>query len=503
MGDKLNHEKIVLTVLCICMSFAFYGMYLQNHYSLDSYGMVHASGWPLFQMLSHGRPFFDIVMYGMFRLGFNPMGHQAFFAVLLILVIAFAVAVMYFKAMERLGKESSMPVKAVVFIACNIAFLNFCFQEWFNFSDGMVQFIGGLFFVVIAVRAILENKWIKTFAFLYIALGFYQAVLGVFISWALLLFAIPYIKEECRLREYARQAAILLLAAASASICNVLTTKLAETLHLVGKVLRSVKFSPGLLLENCKKILDAQCLMFQKGYYHMPDYFLLAVMAMLLVCLAVFMVIRKKYIQAAVTLSIVTVSYSSAYLPFLLSETVSMPPRTLIAIFSSLSAAAIFCAAASQNCHGCQIARIFCGSICGLAVFAVLAVNYVHVQKETLDLFATNELDYYICQQIGYKINQYEQESGQAVDTIQWHTDTSYAARYPHVTTNAFDTNCRAFNVVWSWYGLYEYTLGRTFYIEEMPEEEYSRLFAGKNWDYFIPDECIIFEDNVMYFIIN
>lgn len=499
----ISEEQVIAIAFSICLSFVFYGFYLHDHYSLDAYGMINATEWPFFQMMSHGRPFMDIVMHFLFSIGINPVKYQAMFAILLMLTIAFSIYTVYFEVLAGLKKTPSLFTKIILFGSCCVGFLNFCFQEWFNFSDGMVQFIGGLLFAVLSLRSLSKGKYIRTFILMYVALGFYQAVLGIFITWGLLIIFLQYAIKDKEVKALLKSTVRMLIIAGGASVSNILTTKVAQLLNLVGTILRSVQLSPKLLIENIKRILETQEILFFGGYYHMPQYFLFIILILSVVCLLTLLILAKRFKEIPVFILMILVAYSSSYLPFIFSESFWMPPRTIIAILSSFSVVLILNIAVltefEDNFSVFMAAEILCSGL----VMVLLVVNLVHVQKETIDLFTTNELDYYISQQIGYEIDQYEAETGNVVDTIQWHTDTNYVGSYPHVTTNAFDTNSRAFNVVWSWYGLFAYTLNREFIIEDMSEEDYQRLFGGKNWEYFLPDEELAFEDNVMYIILN
>ncbi len=499
---RVSEERVIVFIVSICLSFAFYGFYFHDHYGLDAYGMFKATEWPLFQMMSHGRPFMDIIMHFLFIIGINPVKYQALFAILLILTITFSIYTVYFEVLAGFRTSLSLFTKIILFVSCSVGFLNFCFQEWFNFSDGMVQFTGGLLFSVLSLRSLSKKKYIRTFVLMYVALGFYQAVLGIFITWGLLVIFLQYVKDK-EINALLKSTVWMFVIAGGASVSNILTTKVAQLLNLVGTILRSVQLSPKLLIENIKRIIESQEILFFKGYYHMPEYFLFVILILSVACLFILLLLVKRFKEIPLFIFMILIAYSSSYLPFVFSESFWMPPRTIVAIFSSFSVVLILNIAVLAEFEDIFFVFMILKTLCGGLAMALLFVNLIHVQKETIDLFTTNELDYYICQQIGYKIDQYEVKTGNVVDTIRWHTDTNYVGGYPHVTTNAFDTNSRAFNVVWSWYGLFEYAINREFIIEDMSEEDYQRLFGSKNWEYFLPDEELVFEDNVMYMIMN
>ena len=96
----------------------------------------------------------------------------------------------------------------------------------------------------------------------------------------------------------------------------------------------------------------------------------------------------------------------------------------------------------------------------------------------------------------------YEAESGQTMDTISWRTDSNWTRSRPEVKYTFMDMNVRAGGRSWSLIDCISYYAGRRFRSEPMPEKVWADHFQGQEWDCFVPEEQIWFEEHTMFLMV-
>ena len=132
----------------------------------------------------------------------------------------------------------------------------------------------------------------------------------------------------------------------------------------------------------------------------------------------------------------------------------------------------------------------------------LLVVNIACIQGIALDQMKVNRQDKREAEEIVRLIREYEEESGQRVDTISWSWDGRYTWTYPEVKYTFMDMNVRAGARDWSLIDCIGYYAGRRFGSATMPGELLAAYFSGQEWDSFQPEEQIHFEGNKMYLMV-
>lgn len=184
------------------------------------------------------------------------------------------------------------------------------------------------------------------------------------------------------------------------------------------------------------------------------------------------------------------------FAPHLVANSVWMPPRSIFSFFALFTFMAVVA--------GYNYTRN--GKSVPLAVPAVLlvlfAANVIVIQGIALDQVKVNRLDKAEAEEIVRYIREYEAESGQVVDTISWCTDSEWTRTRPEIKYQFMDMNVRAGGRSWSLTSCISYYAGRRFRSEVMPDEVRANHFQGQEWDIFVPEEQIWFEDSTMYLMV-
>ena len=197
-----------------------------------------------------------------------------------------------------------------------------------------------------------------------------------------------------------------------------------------------------------------------------------------------------------VTLAVLAVGFLLVFAPHLVANNVWMPPRSIFSFFALFTFMAVV--------TGYNYVRN--GKSVSLAVPVVLLVlltaNIMVIQGIALDQVNVNRLDKAEAEEIVRHIREYEAENGQTVDTISWRTDSEWTRTRPEIKYAFMDMNVRAGGRSWSLIDCIGYYAGRRFRSEAMPEEVWADHFQGQEWDCFVPEEQIWFEDGTMYLMV-
>jgi hypothetical protein len=145
--------------------------------------------------------------------------------------------------------------------------------------------------------------------------------------------------------------------------------------------------------------------------------------------------------------------------------------------------------------------EIFQNAVKGVAflLIAVICVSeYVVFQKCFLERYRCNQADLYLCNIIGEKIKEYEEETGNTVDTLCYYSDM--ARSWQETGYDKTETSIRAQATGWSRTYSINYYLG-TDYKEGEPDAELLEYYKNINWDTYADDQ-LLFEGNTLHICI-
>lgn len=480
---KIFFCTLLGTLLC-------FSIYWQPHYSTDAYMSFLETPFSAKGSLSLGRPFLTLVSYVLSIFHINAVKNQELFFCVLLLSVVFAVSSHYILLVEY-AKGLTVMKKYILYLFCLSAYLNIFVDEWFRFPEAYLMFGLALFCASIGILFFVKDHYAAAFLSLFAALGFYQAVLGIFINWVI---GIIFVRFHDDIRKIVKKVTCCIVMAGTASMINILSTSAFVALGWSNHNPRQASFSIELIWNNIKSIVAAQKTFLINGYSLLPQ-------NLLLICLSILIILlfSSNWKRSLVYAGMLLLLYTSPFLPFIVSGDVWMAQRTVVPYFSIFSViAVVICAENGGTGKKEYVIQAVTGSI-GLCL---LLVNIRAVNKIAVEHISINKIDYALCKSIEQKIVCYEQGTGCIVDTVAIAQDEALTYSYPGITTTVYDTNISALKVPWCLSGLFKYAMDRNIQVISMDEGAFQNWFAGRNWDVHSLDEQIRFQGNIMYFVL-
>lgn len=138
-----------------------------------------------------------------------------------------------------------------------------------------------------------------------------------------------------------------------------------------------------------------------------------------------------------------------------------------------------------------------------LFVGILFFINVYFSQSIAINQYATNRIDQEQVCNICYRIRDYEDENKIKIKKIAFCQDPyPTLGYYGNTKYIAWDLNIREFLVKWGQIEIINYYAKRNFEKIDMTEDIYKKYFIGKKWDYYKPEEQLIFVDDTLYICI-
>ena len=125
-----------------------------------------------------------------------------------------------------------------------------------------------------------------------------------------------------------------------------------------------------------------------------------------------------------------------------------------------------------------------------------LLIQYIYFMNYARDNYIGNYIDKQITLEINQEILNYEEETGNTVDTIAIYRDKTPQYVYPELRASG-DINIKAYSADWCVSRILKLYTGREFNVIEA-NEEIKEQFEQESWDYF-SEEQLVFENNIMH----
>ena len=310
----------------------------------------------------------------------------------------------------------------------------------------------------------------------------YQGTVGLFVAISL----IYIIKYSKNIKEFIVNNVIVALTYGIPALLNFLLVRFFFTNARVGEMIFS---------ESIAKVIDGTKRMLVDSYDLLPKYVFLAVIVIIL-GIIIYKAIRENISTKEKSLKILGAFYLMAgtlfatVAPQMLQDTNSI----WFVARSSYPMAAIIGILGLYLFSKFDIKEIVKDIvICICIVF--LLIQYVYFMDYTRDNYIGNYLDKQVTTQIYQEILNYEEATGNTVDTIAIYRDKTPQYVYPELKASG-DINIKAYSADWCVSRILKFT-GREFKVIEA-NQEIKEQFEQKSWDYFSPEQ-IIFENNIMH----
>lgn len=481
-------------LLCVTVMFGIYVFY--PHYSADDYnnyycpkdiGGAHAYG--------SMRPTVGIACWLLARLGVNFVRDQVFFGIILLLSMAFLTTKLTLVFAGKMNKTQD--IKSMILLNMGSFFLigNAFISEYFWYTSAyigwMIAFTGMTLSITYLVKEDnLAKNSVLSFIWLFIAVGSYQVVAIQYV--AIVLFLV-YIEQNRKINrttfiKLIRSALILM----AAMVCNMIiskpvgimmgypdtgSTRVGFDFHLISSILRDY-------------IVKAQPMIWIDGMGTLPQAsMLIAFVILLLACTVCSKDMALNFIWAAAVCFFVDGMIGAIQI---LQGMFYPTLRTYAPIFSIFTVL-IWMNAYNEHCMN-KVKIVFTTGI------LFLAVNFIEIQVNALDVIKTNTMDQECVRQIDARMQSYENSTGIQITKIGFVPDASRPSKYDDVISNHIigDLGERAFATSWSDCNSIRYYTGRWLQRVNVPEPYASQL-SSQNWATLQLDEQMIFDNDTVY----
>jgi len=483
-------ETYLMRLLFFLIMLCFYGMLIQPHYATDSYSVYFDSdNGALFS--ARYVAFLFIKILALFKI--NVIKTQSIWTFLSIFVASQAVYETVV-AVSRFIKLKSKTIIVAISTAALLMTINIYILEWFLFPESVFPFILGMYITIrgaLVWKEVDIRECILSFICVSIGLCCYQINIGFYVILSAVVIAIKN-NDNLNKKSFFQTLKMLFIAGLAGIINIVFQKAINITLNL--KLERMASFSIEQFINNVIDILSQQDDIWVTGS-HLMKYS----MILFLVCLLFFFIItsvKLKLNKNMYNFLLIIGSYVTCFIFSAVTYYVWLSPRTIACIFTFLSALSILVIDIMNEHNMNKSIKVF-----SVILILFLISNYYTGQKIIIDHFINNKMDQHYALEIYDEIVSYENKSGNTVTTIYVGADSELMWVNKEVEKKAYNVNERAYLNIWSDVNLINFVSGRQFIRKDMPEEFKREHFADKNWDEFLPQEQLYFENNILYWV--
>lgn len=489
---KNYEKKIIEYVEFFIVYLLMFGIMLNKHYSVDAYCYSNHSTTQYVGNLELGR-IGNYFVFGLFK-NINIITYQRYFTFLLIIVLTISARILYDHFRKEIEKEKYM---LLLKIGILIMYGNVFMVDFFNYIEMFFAWCCGIVFMTLAVLQIRKQMSVMNMVlmllFAIVSLNFYQALLGFFVYFGLINI---YIINKGRLTVKAFWDSIKVCVCGGLSgIVNILILRILQEIKIISATDRTKNMDVAGLVTNVRNIFkeSLDILIDKKGF--LPSYLLVAV-GLVLYAVVLYILIRKRaHWQEYVYIVLLIISCRIVlYIPHIFASTVWMAPRSVISYWSILSMPCMIIITIVDNEKLNKFASV-------VAMF-IFIVNVVNIQKICLNIISTNRIDEEIAYLIQGEIEYYEEESGQKVEKIIFRNDAIPTWTYRTTEFQAYELCERIYVVPWGCVECINFYNDENYMYESMDDETYSRYYVKDNWDKLNLKEQLVFDGNVMYYVV-
>jgi hypothetical protein len=231
-------------------------------------------------------------------------------------------------------------------------------------------------------------------------------------------------------------------------------------------------------------------------YDMLPSGFLILIVAFFAIGAAVLRIRNHERMHVAdIVLTILgfCIVYAAMFVPELLSHNDPVP-RLFVGVFTLPLFAACFYVHAARH-------SLFGVSVGALVIFMSLLVLISCLLKLQVDTIRCNAFDDAQLDAMIEMLDDYEESSGERVDSIRYCYDATGSDVVPGVAP-VYDMNVRNMRVPWFFSWAIRDRLGNRgmdMSIAEMAHSSQQDIFGDADWDWFNPSAQIVFDGSVMY----
>lgn len=488
-GEKEMLKKIKYPKVLICsflvIAAAYCGL-LHIHFATDTYQNMETIN--LNWQLVVGRYSIFVLGWIFEIIGIPMVQWQSLFMFLTIILLSLSSYTVFKLLYNDNDEKGIIYAKVITSLICVV---NVFVTELFLFPEYVIYNGLGIYLAVLSTSIICNKISIKGFfmalAILIVSLGFYQANIGIF-----LILSLGYV---CLNRRKLREIIYIISSGAFASLAVIAIQRYLVSSGLIEGTDRNAKMTLQTVINNLKFIMfgkeQGQFKIIYEGADLLPKGILLFTIIIFLVSIIITIIRDKDIRKGGYVLFFVITGYFAGYAPHLIAGGIWMSPRTIYPLFFYVGVLGIVAIQLSD--------KVILQRIISIVAAAFFAINFWAVQGIVVNHFSTNKIDQNYAHDIYSEIERYESETGVEIKNIAPQNDMIPLWKNHFVDYYSFNMNERAFLNEWSDVTLINYVSGRSFNRIPMDEKIFGEYFQNKDWDYYSPEEQLVFIDDTLY----
>lgn len=488
MKVVLNRDKKVRIIIFFAYYFTLFSGLLHQHFATDDYANMFSR--PVKWQLVVGRYSRFLIEYVLDYLNISLIFNQQFFMVLTIGMLVICSEILSVIFLKRV-RESQ---RVIMYLLICLSLGNVFSTELYLFPADTLYNVLGIFLAIYS-SYMFQQKSSISYVYCCLAmiasLGFYQANISIFL---ILCITEIILNRDVEIHKSIKQVFKLILISGISALFNILFNKMLVAFNIVEENVRNVQINIATITENMKLILSEQYKILIEGDWLLPQYLLLV-----LICCGIFFLIYKliigkmKLVQVIFILVVWGIEYLCVFAPHMISSYVWLSPRTITPFFIFIFSIYIYLLANVEETD------YYVKKIINTILIVFLVVDFWAVQGIIQNHIATNKIDQEFAYCIVKEIEKYESDTGIQINYIAAENDEIPMWKNRFVEYYSYNVNERAYINEWSDVNVLSYVSGKNYSKVEMDSKIFEENFAGKNWDYYCPEEQLIFDGDTLY----
>jgi hypothetical protein len=505
------------------------------HFATDSYYHLFASAeaYDISGALSRANYTAVFLRWVQLSLGFNIVLDQRLVYIITMLFIAISITIVARLFIDK-AKSKQPAVAVAINLSCVLIFVNPFVMEFLLFPECAIYVAAGSLCVAISVWLLNKKKlssMLLSTLFLILALGAYQAYLGVYFAVASSMVWLDVSGQGSLSKTFNRFLANWLpvfFIGGIAALFQFAFMKVHAMFFAATNTYGTISLNLAGISENLGNLLRSQTHYFE---WALGTALFVPFCIILVIALVILVVLLKRlsYQQWIMFFVFCAASYACVFAPHAVAAIQWVPFRSVfgfwavIACFFLLPPLIVqegrirknpampdsFDKSDSSESDGVgndseasnkgNRSRLFLPMLpVALSVTMLLAV-FVVITDLAIDNCITVENDALIASEINARIIAYERESGIQVTTISNRGDEIPTRTYSGVRYTSYESNNKAIRVTWSLAEILNYYGDSQLVYETMDQAVFEQYFEGKNWDLLNLDEQLVFEGDHVY----
>ncbi len=489
---QIKAEKIItyFSILLFCVIIC--SPLLQMHIASDTYNLMDLGyfNYPSEYFLKDARLISTLITY---LAGYLNLSYPVFIVgmeALAVIIASISIYILYTTIIEKANLHNISLKNILLLMSITIIIFNCMSLEYFLYAECSVMCLSVLLCILAAKIMTGKTKlwYLKSFLLVTIATFCYQGCINIFVTLVVLFLFID--KNKLKTKEILKKILLAGIIFVVSFLINIFAIYIINLIIGAGQqriaVGGNILYNFSLFFQIMKNII---LYVFILNFNLWPN--------ATLIFLTGFTIILLSYSDKAVSklfqyITLVTIAIILCILPSFFMQKPSIEPRTIMSIGSIVGISFIFLSLLQSDYKILQY--IIATIIIGFFVFNT--INTIQIFTAHI---VTNKIDANIGLAIKYKIEQYEQETGNKITKVAYcrdenHRDYAYGyeKKLDSFTQRAFD----------NYYCIIEalnYYCDRKFEQTKMDAKIYEENFLGKDWDTY-SDEQIVFKNDTMYF---